>query len=195
MAEDDLLNSHWARCLTDDEVLHALESLDTDPVRVPARHARLRDLLDEVSRRRLVRVAPVLLGLFAQWDNPTGKMQLAAHLTSLGEFAAVPHAKQSFDRSNPIELRHYSTWVLGNTWTIQEMREIAADPEETASIRKGAASCLAQRLRLEAQFTEEFGTTPAQASENVLKGILGVQDTMVLEVALAELYRRNQKSK
>lgn len=194
IAEADLPNPHAARGFTDEQILLALRELRSIE-RASTRHARLRDLLDEIDRRRIVSATPVLLELSSIWEDSIDRMLVFSYLTSLGEFSGVPYATRSFERTNPPDLRHSSTWVLRNTWTIQEMRDLAEDMTEAPSMRKSITTSLAQRLRLMEQFDAKYRMSPAESSEALLKDLVADRDTPLRGVALAELYRRCHKSK
>lgn len=194
-ASDDLPHPHFARCLGDEGVIDALETLMAGSLEGSAPSAKLRFLLDEVDRRGLSSAVPVLLRIFVVCRDQVAKLDVARHLTVLGEFALVPYAKSVFAEHDKSELRHYSTWVLRYTWTIQEMRDIAADSSEMAPIRKLAVSCIEQRLRLDREFGVEIGTAPRETSDERLRGLIKDPTTSMREIALAELYRRSQERK
>lgn len=194
IAEEDLPSTDAARGLADHQILLALRKLPSIE-RASTRHARLRDLLDEIDRRRLISAAPVLLDLSSIWEDSVGRMLIFSHLTSLGEFAGVPYATRAFDRTNPPDLRHSSTWVLRDTWTIQEMRDLAEDVTEAPSLRKSITTSLTRRLRQIARFDAEYGLSPEASSEELLRKLVADRDTPLRGVALAELYRRCRKPK
>ncbi len=194
VTRDDLPDPFFAQSLTDVDLLHDLAGLEENAEQYTVVFDRLECLLTEVERRRLFYAREDLRAKFDQWNDPTGKLLIAAYLTGLGDFHAVGHAMATFSRSMPVQRRHYSIWVLRRVWTTTEMASIAADPQEDPSVRRSVSACYMTRQRLERRFAEDCNVEPTRVSDERLRRLL-TENTSVWEVVLAELYRREQETK